>query len=324
MNAFNLRFRLSLYGLAALLAALSSGCDRKPDTSYQGYVEGQFVYVASPQSGRLEHLGVTRGDSVAVNHPLFALDQEPEASAAMQARQLLHADEARLADLQTGKRPPEVEIMRAQLAQVMAEQKKSVEILKSYQSQYASGGVALTDLITARAAVETNDALARQQRSNQAVAALPGRDEQIKAQAAVVEADRAAFQQATWKLQQKTIVAPRAGLVFDTLYREGEWVAAGSPIVQMLPPENLEIRFFVPETVVGQIKPGQPIKVHCDGCAAEIPASITFISPQVEYTPPVIYSNETRAKLVFMIIAKPPADQASRLHPGQPLQAWLQ
>lgn len=324
MSGFNSSFRLSLYGIAALLAALLSGCDRKPDNSYQGYVEGQFVYVASPQSGRLEHLGVSRGDSVAVNHPLFTLDQEPEASAAMQARQLLHADEARLADLQTGKRPPEVDVIRAQLAQVMAEQKKSAEILKSYQSQYASGGVALTDLITARAAVETNDALARQQRSNQAVAALPGRDEQIKAQAAVVEADRAALQQATWKLQQKTVASPRAGSIFDTLYHAGEWVAAGSPIVQMLPPENLEIRFFVPETVVGRLKPGQPIRVHCDGCAAEIAAGITFISPQVEYTPPVIYSNENRSKLVFMIIAKPPADQASRLHPGQPLQVWLQ
>ena len=317
------RFKLSRYGLAALLAALSSGCDRKPDDSYQGYVEGQFVYIASPQSGRLDRVGVARGDVVTVNQPLFALDQEPEASAERQAGQLLQADEARLADLQTGKRPAEIDVIRAQLAQAMAEQKKSVEILKSYQSQYTSGGVALTDLITARAAVETNDALVRQSRSNQAAAALPGRDAQIKAQSAVVEADRAALQQATWKLQQKTIAAPRAGSVFDVLYREGEWVAGGNPIVQMLPPENLEIRFFVPETVVGQLKPGQPIRVHCDGCAAEIPASITFISPQVEYTPPVIYSNESRAKLVFMIIAKPPADRASSLHPGQPLRVWL-
>ena len=96
-----------------------------------------------------------------------------------------------------------MDVIRAQLAQAMAEQKKSVEILKSYQSQYAAGGVSLTDLITARAAVEANDALVRQYRSNQAVAALPGRDQQIEAQAAVVEADRAALQQATWKLQQK-------------------------------------------------------------------------------------------------------------------------
>lgn len=316
--------RLSLYGFAALLAALLAGCARKPDNSYQGYVEGQFVYVASPQSGRLAHVWVTRGDIVAVNHPLFALDHEPEVSAEMQARQLLRADEARLADLQTGKRPPEVDVIRAQLAQAIAEQKKSVEILKSYQSQYAAGGVSLTDLITARAAVEANDALVRQSRSNQAVATLPGRDQQIKAQAAVVEADRAALQQAIWKLQQKEIASPRAGWVFDTLYREGEWVAAGNPIVQILPAENLEIRFFVPETVVGTLKLGQSVRVHCDGCAAEVPASITFISPQVEYTPPVIYSNETRSKLVFMIIAKPPVDQASLLHPGQPLEVRLQ
>ncbi len=136
--------------------------------------------------------------------------------------------------------------------------------------------------------------------------------------------NRAALQQATWKLQQKQIAAPRNGLVFDTLYREGEWVAAGSPIVQLLPPENIEVRFFVPETVVGKLKVGQNISVHCDGCDAEVVSAITFISNQVEYTPPVIYSNENRNKLAFMVIAKPPVGKAPLLHPGQPVEVVLQ
>ena len=140
----------------------------------------------------------------------------------------------------------------------------------------------------------------------------------------IVAADRAALQQATWKLQQKEIASPRDGLVFDTLYREGEWVAAGNPVVQVLPPENLEVRFFVPEPLVGKLVIGQRIGVHCDGCSAEVPARITFISTQCEYTPPVIYSNENRSKLVFMVIAKPPVDKATVLHPGQPLEVTLQ
>ena len=313
-----------LLALVAGLAMIVSGCNRQPANAYQGYVEGKFVYVASPQAGRLTHLAVSRGETIAVSHPLFDLDNEPEAAAARQAEQLVRVSQARLADLQTGKRPPEIDVTRAQLMQALAEKQKSVDILKSYESQYAAGGVSLTDLITARTAVETNTAMVRQIESQLVVAELPARDQQIKAQAEQVAADRAALEQATWKLQQKAIVSPRDGLVFDTLYREGEWVAAGNPVVQVLPPENLELRFFVPETLVGKLKLGQGVSVHCDGCSSEVPAKIAFISTQCEYTPPVIYSNENRSKLVFMVIAKPPLDKAAALHPGQPLEVTLQ
>jgi HlyD family secretion protein len=312
--------------IASVLAfgIISSACSRKTANSYQGYVEGKFVYVASPEGGRLDHLSVGRGESVAVSHSLFKLEHEPESSAELEARQLLRADEARLADLQTGKRPPEVDVIRAQLAQAVAEKQKAVEILKSYESQYKSGGIALTDLITARAAVQTDTAIVHQYESDLAVAALPGRSEQLKAQAQQIAGDRAALEQATWRLHQKEIAAPRNGLIFDTLYREGEWVAAGNPVIQLLPPEEIEVRFFVPEPVVGKLKLGQHVTVHCDGCSADVPSSITFISTQVEYTPPVIYSNENRSKLVFMVIAKPPLDRAMLLHPGQPLEVTLQ
>jgi len=324
MRRLQIRPRLPLLGLAVGLALIIPGCSSKPSNRYEGYVEGKFVYVASPQAGRLTHLSVNRGETVAVSRPLFSLDREPEAAAARQAEQMVRVSQARLADLQTGKRPPEIDVTRAQLMQALAEKKKSIDILKSYESQYAAGGVSFTDLITARAAVETNTALVRQIESELVVAALPARDEQLKAQAEQVAADRAALEQATWKLQQKEIVSPRDGLVFDTLYREGEWVAAGNPVVQVLPPENLEVRFFVPEPLVGKLKLGQGVSVHCDGCASDIPATVTFISTQCEYTPPVIYSNENRSKLVFLVIAKPPVDKAVALHPGQPLEVTLQ
>jgi len=92
----------------------------------------------------------------------------------------------------------------------------------------------------------------------------------------------------------------------------------------VLPPENLEVRFFVPEPLVGKLRLGQGILVRCDGCGSEIPATITFISTQCEFTPPVIYSNENRSKLVFMVVANPPVEKAPLLHPGQPLEVTLQ
>ncbi len=311
---------LTLVGSIAILA----GCSLHPTNAYEGYIEGKFVYVASPQGGRLTRLSVTRGQTIGVGHPLFSLDNEPEASALREAEQSVRASQARLADLQTGKRPPEIEVIQAQLRQAQAEKQKSVDLLKSFESQYAAGGVPLTDLISARAAVETSSAVVRQVESQLEVAALPARDQQIHAQADQVATDRAALQQAKWKLQQKEIASPRDGLVFDTLYREGEWVAAGNPVVQVLPPENLEVRFFVPEPLVGKVRIGQDISVHCDGCSAAVSARITFVSTQSEYTPPIIYSNENRSKLVFMVIAKPPLDKAAALHPGQPLEVTLQ
>ena len=314
----------TLVALPLFPLILLSACSRKSQLGYEGYVEGKFVFVASSQAGRLDHLSVNRGETIDVSHPLFTLEAEPEASVMRQAEKVLRADEARLADLQTGKRPPEIEAIRAQLEDAKAEWQKSVDLLASDENQYVAGGMSQTDLIVARAAVESNSAVVKQFQRNIEVAELPGREQQIKAQTSIVASDRAALQQAEWRLQQKQIASPRAGFIFDTLYREGEWVSAGSPIVQLLPPENIEVRFFVPEPLLGSLQSGQRVTVHCDGCTTNVPANITFISNLVEYTPPVIYSNENRSKLVFTVIAKPDADKALLLHPGQPLEVTLQ
>src|ERR1041385_4438389 len=135
--------------LPIVLLCCSAGCSRQSNNSYQGYVEGKFVYVASPQSGRLDQLSVARGDTIAVGKPLFALDQEPELSAEAQARESLRSEEARLEDLQTGKRPPEKEVIAAQLAEAKIEHQKAVDILKSDEAQFTAGGLPLTDLIAA-------------------------------------------------------------------------------------------------------------------------------------------------------------------------------
>lgn len=313
-----------LLGAAAIAVLAATGCSHPPSNAYQGYIEGKFVYVASPQSGRLDHLAVARGDTIAVGKPLFAFDREPEASAVRNAQRLLEGSQSRLADLETGKRPPEIDVTRAQLMQALAQKKQADEVLASDRKQYAAGGIAQTELITAEETADASTARVHELEADLAVDALPAREQQIKAQQNQVAADRASLSEAQWRLDQKSIDSPRQGLVFDTLYREGEWVEAGNPVVQLLPPENMEIRFFVPETIVGKLKVGENVQVACDGCSSALPAAITFISPQCEYTPPVIYSNENRSKLVFMIIAKPPDEKAMLLHPGQPVKVTVE
>lgn len=97
-------------------------------------------------------------------------------------------------------------------------------------------------------------------------------------------------------------------------------VAAGTPVVSLLPPANIFVRFFIPEPALSSLHYGDVVALACDGCPAGLSATVSFISPQAEYTPPVIYSESSRAKLVFLIEAHPPSDQASLLNPGQPIE----
>lgn len=302
-----------------LLALLA--CEKSAPT-YQGYVEGEFVSVATSQSGRLDRLSAARGDTVQAGAPLFALEAANEAAARQQAADELKAAESALADLKLGKRPAEVDAAKAQLAQAEAQAKNLSAQLTRDEAQFKLQLISQSQMDQSRAASQAQDALVRQMKSQLVVAQLPSRSDQIRAQEAQVAAAKAALAQAEWKLAQKSVMAPKAGLVEDTLYREGEWVQAGSPVLRLLPPENVKVRFFVPETDAAKLHPGESLSIRADGVAA-VPARITFISTQAEFTPPIIYSETTRSKLVFMIEARPAPEDGLKLHPGQPVSVVL-
>jgi HlyD family secretion protein len=309
----------ALYSISVMLMA----CSGDRPATYQGYVEGEYVYVASPVGGRLERLLVQRGQTIEAKAPLFQLEDDQETAARDQAQEQLKAAQAQLADLRTGKRNPELEVAEAQLAQARAAEQQAAQQLKRDEAQFEVGGIARAQLEDSRAAHAIKVARVRELEGQLEVSRLPARQDQIRAQNAQVAAARAATEQSTWRLDQKHVAATQGGLVADTLYREGEWVPAGSPVVRMLPPANVKVRFFVPESIVGALKPGRPVTLRCDGCDADVPAQISYISNEPEYTPPVIYSNETRSKLVFLVEAKPSTDNSPRLRPGQPVAVTL-
>ena len=138
-----------------------------------------------------------------------------------------------------------------------------------------------------------------------------------------MRAQEAALAKAEWDLSQKRRSAARDSLVFDTLYREGEWVAAGRPVVALLPPQNIKVRAFVPETRIATIHIGDRVRVAVDGIGEPFTGKVSYISPRAEYTPPVIYSREARSKLVFMIEAVFDPKTAENLHPGQPVDVFF-
>jgi HlyD family secretion protein len=306
------------------LFLLAAACSGHRQDAFQGYAEGDFVYLSSSQPGRLDRLNVARGEQVAEGSPLFALESGQEQAAQRQAQHQLEAAQAQLEDLKTGRRPVEVAVTRAQLSEAEATARQSDSQHQRDELQYRSGGISKEQLDASRAQADADSAKVRELQHQVEVARLPGRTQQLRAQSEQVEAARAALAEATWKLDQKTMAAPRAGLVYDTLFREGEWVNAGNPVVRMLPPENIKVRFFVPESILGSLKTGHSVSVRCDGCGADVPAQISYISEQSEYTPPVIYSNETRVKLTYMIEAHPSPQDAPKLHPGQPLEVRVQ
>jgi len=246
--------RALLQAVGALtLLLLLAGCSDPSKDWFQGYVEGEFVYVASPLAGQLDILSVQRGQQVKTDDPLFALDETAEKAAR--------------------------DMAKAELVLAEAEYARQEDLLRK-------GPASKQDFDRARST----------------------RDQ-----------DRQRLAQAEWNFDQKKQAAPQSGLVYDTLFRQGEWVPAGKPVVALLPPQNIKVRAFVPETRVGSIHYGDEVQVRVDGVKDPFVGKVSYISPRAEYTPPVIYSRESRAKLVFMVESVFDPQVAANLHPGQPV-----
>jgi HlyD family secretion protein len=313
-----------LCGALALLALAS--CRRAPAAGeWQGYFEGEFVHVAAPLSGRLEQLAVTRGARIGAGAPLFRLEQAAEEATHREATERLRQTEARLADLTKGQRPTELAALEARVGQAAAAADLSAREFERIAKLHASGAVSEGDLDRARLTHEANKTAVAQAEAQLATAKLGARSDAVAAAEADVAAARAAVERAAWSLAQKSPVATTDALVYDTLYQAGEFVPTGAPVVSLLPPGNLKVRFFVPEAELTGIKPGDSVAVHVTGRTEPLAARIAYLSPQPEYTPPILYNRANRAKLVFMVEALPVDPALARdFHPGQPVDVRRQ
>ncbi|HSN19535.1 MAG TPA: HlyD family efflux transporter periplasmic adaptor subunit [Usitatibacter sp.] len=308
---------------ALVLLASLSACSRPDPSVLQGYVEGEYVRVAAPFAGTLVRLEVQRGAQVEPGASLFALEAVSEEAARREAEARVRQAEAQLEDLRKGRRPSEIASVRAQLAQAQAAAQLSERELARQEDLVAKGFVSRQALDQARAARDRDRDHVAELRANLATTVAGSRPDEIRAAEEQVAAARQAFAQADWRLQQKAVETTVGGSVVDTLFVLGEWVPAGTPVVSILPPGNVKVRFFVPEPRLGTVHVGERVRVACDGCGAPFEAAISFISPTAEYTPPVIYSKDSRAKMVFLVEARPAAADAARLHPGQPVDVTL-
>ena len=305
------------------LAAFGSACTPSASGTLPGVVEAEPVRVAAPAAGRLVELSAIRGSTVAAGAPLFRIEAPEDSATLAEAEARVAQQQAQQADLGKGKRPDELAVTAAQVAQARSALREAEAQLRRERELALQGFVSGTRIDSLTAQRDEAAARVRELEAQQRVGQLAGRDDARNAASAAVLASVAQANQLRLRLADKTVRAPVAATVDDTLFRVGEWVAAGTPVVNLLPPSALKVRFFVAEALLPRLKPGDAVSVRCDGCAAPIEARIRSIAQSAEFTPPVIYSREQRARLVYLVEAWPNAADAAKLRAGQPVDVLL-
>lgn len=310
--------------LATIIVALLAACGDQQPPAYQGYVEGEYLYLAAPQAGYLKSLDRPRGSRSKEGQVLFTVESDPDSLSLAEAEARSDAARDKVKNLSEPHRPPEIAALEAELRAADAALQLSETQLRQQEALARQKFVSQARLDEARATRDRNAAqreAARQQLAN--VRLSLGRQFQVRSAEAELQAVAAAAAQKRWLVERKTVTAPAAGEIADTYYQPGEWVPAAAAVASFLPDARRRLRFYVPEALIAGLKPGQRVEARCDGCSEPIRATIDFIAPQAEYTPPVIYSRGSREKLVFRVEAAPALEQAATLRPGLPVDVRI-
>lgn len=307
---------------AAVLLAVA-GCGGKPD-GFQGYVEADMVYISPVLGGKLEKLFVARGSFVKKGDKLFEQDSGEYAAAELEAEANLRKAKSDLNDLEKGARPEEIEALKAKIARLEA----ICELAKIVHARntllFEKNAIAAKEYDTSRLLKIQNQWDLEESKHNLEVAKLPSRSDQVASAREAVKAAEHALAQAKWRLAQRFVNAAQDAFVYDTVMRQGEYAAAGIPVIMLIPPENMKVRFFVPYGIAQKIHPGDKIEFYPDGSRERYKAKVSNISLKPEYTPPVIYSRDNNAKLVFMIEADVDTQDSYKVNPGMPVTVKLQ
>jgi HlyD family secretion protein len=268
------------------LFLLLTGCNESNKNIFPGYIDGDYLYISSNYGGILKSLLVTPGQLVSINQPLFALDPLPEEDTVL--------------------------VAKARVTQAKAD-------LQRVSSDYL-----LQKTLFDRKKILYKQEVIPKEEFDVVKANYYSVKSQLDSINSNIQALEVEQRKAEWAVKQKKVFSSDTALVFDTYYSVGEQIPINSPVLSLLKPGSIKIIFYSPEPSLKELKLNQLITVSCDGCVKPIKAKIAYISPSAEYTPPVIYSSESRKKLSYRIEALPLINDAlSELHPGQPVSVSL-
>ena len=287
-----------------------------PEPVAVGYVEGEYVLLAPIENAEVRSVAVRRGDAVRQGQELARTEDGDARIAVAQAQAALAQARAQLADMKQGKRPEEIAVLEAALRSAEAQADEARRVMTRTGELHEKGIATQADLDKAATALETAEAAVGKARADLEVARLPARAETIEAAQHQVDQAQAGLDQAQWRLSKRALTAPADGRVSDVIRNAGDIAGPAAPVISMLPDGAVKIKFYVPEPEFPRIAPGQRVSVSCDGCPDGLTAHVSYISPDPEFTPPVIYSLDARQKLSHLVEARPDGDAAA-LKPGQ-------
>jgi len=294
------------------------------DQTLHGYVEGQLTFLSSPSEGRLEQLGVIRGQQVKKGDFLFALESLPESAELQSSAAIINQASANLKNILHGKRPTELDAIRSQIKEVKAKIDFLTKEHQRYRILVEKSAVEQQRLDQTKQDLAVSVAQLKALEANLSTAKLPAREDEIKSAEASLASTQALYDKAHWQLVEKSLSATEDAQVFDTYYKVGERVPANRPVLSLLIPRDIIAVFFIPESQLATIHLKQTLSIQCDNCPSKFQGSVRYISPQAQYTPPVIYSNSARSKLVFRVEADITPINGMKLNPGQPIDILLQ
>jgi HlyD family secretion protein len=311
----------SFFLLIAIPVVFLQGCNEKVDGDvyFQGYSYGEYTYLFANADGVISKIPVKKGDFVEKGATLIEMDDFQLKNNYLIAVQRLNQEESEFKSLTNGVKEQELEVVKSQLNQAILSEKLAFRNLERNKKLFSSKAIS---------AIEIDHILTEYENKKEKVNEL---NKQLKAMMSPVQKDKLAVKKhqiesarlqtvkAKWEWSQSKLIAPISSQVTDIIYSEGESIRAGKPIISLLPENKIKVRFFVPEHLLGTIKTNMKVAFKCSGCGEELFGIIRYISPQAEYTPPVIYSNESKSKLVYMIEAEQEEKSNATIKVGQPI-----
>ena len=299
-------------GVAAIVAGLAwfaASPRTPPSRTLSGYVEGEALYLAAPVSGPVSDVRVVRGQRVRTGDVVFSIDSRPLAAQQGQATAELAQARAQVEASSAGVRQ-----WLAVAASARATADNAALDARRMKSLTMNGAGAVsqqdTDRAQATAAASAAQFRAVEAQADAAAALLASARQQVRK---TLES----LSDIATRMDYLSPRAPGPAVVEQVFFQTGEWAPSNQPVVSLLPDEKVKVRFFVPEQDLRAYSLGRTVRFACDGCRGPSSAVIDYVSPRPEYTPPVIYSRQTRDSLVFMVEARPMAPRG--LTPGQPV-----